>query len=137
MASQKINPLKVDVVDAIFRIGCEVDAKGQFWNGALDEIRIWSVARTEDEIRVSMNSHLTGQEDGLVGYWNFDDGTTKDLTAIATVSFSFLIPIVSSLTEPNYSGTTLLTKSSFWTKTRMSRFSIGKSTRLLPSRSDS
>ena len=127
MASQKINPLKVDVVDAIFRIGCEVDAKGQFWNGALDEIRIWSVARTEDEIRVSMNSPLTGQE----------DGTTKDLTAIATASFSFLIPIVSSLTEPNYSGTTLLTKSSFWTKTRMSRFSIGKSTRLLPSRSDS
>ena len=84
-----------------------------------------------------MNSPLTGQEDSLVGYWNFDDGTTKDLTAIATVSFSFLIPIVSSLTEPNYSGTTLLTKSSFWTKTRMSRFSIGKSTRLLPSRSDS
>ena len=77
MASQKINPLKVDVVDAIFRIGCEVDAKGQFWNGALDEIR------------VSMNSPLTGQEDGLVGYWNFDDGTTKDLTAIATVSFSY------------------------------------------------
>ena len=89
MASQKINPLKVDVVDAIFRIGCEVDAKGQFWKGALDEIRIWSVARTEDEIRVSMNSPLTGQEDGLVGYWNFDDGTTKDLTAIATVSFSY------------------------------------------------
>ena len=89
VASQKINPLKVDVVDAIFRIGCEVDAKGQFWNGALDEIRIQSVARTEDEIRVSMNSPLTGQEDGLVGYWNFDDGTTKDLTAIATVSFSY------------------------------------------------
>ncbi len=40
MASQNINPLKVDVVDAIFRIGCEVDAKGQFWNGALDEIRV-------------------------------------------------------------------------------------------------
>ena len=125
MASQNINPLKVDVVDAIFRIGCEVDAKGQFWNGALDEIR------------VSMNSPLTRQEDSLVGYWNFDDGTAKDLTTIATVSFSFLIPIVSSLTEPNYSGTTLLTKSSFRTKTRMSRFSIGKSTRLLPSRSDS
>ena len=125
MASQNINPLKVDVVDAIFRIGCEVDAKGQFWNGALDEIR------------VSMNSPLTRQEDSLVGYWNFDDGTAKDLTTIATVSFSFLIPIVSSLTKPNYSGTTLLTKSSSWTKTRMSRFSIGKSTRLLPSRSDS
>ena len=66
-----------------------------------------------DEIRVSMNSPLTRQEDSLVGYWNFDDGTAKDLTTIATVSFSFLIPIVSSLTEPNYSGTTLLTKSSF------------------------
>ena len=28
-----------------------------------------------------MNSTLVGNEDGLVGYWNFDDGSAKDLTA--------------------------------------------------------
>tara|TARA_B100000809_G_scaffold17419_1_gene15468 strand:- start:1224 stop:1751 length:528 start_codon:yes stop_codon:yes gene_type:complete len=27
-----------------------------------------------------MNSTLAGTEEGLVGYWNFDDGTAKDLT---------------------------------------------------------
>ena len=36
---------------------------------------------TEAEIQASMDSTLTGNEDGLVGYWNFDDGTAKDLTA--------------------------------------------------------
>ena len=27
-----------------------------------------------------MNTTLSGKEQGLVGYWNFDDGTAKDLT---------------------------------------------------------
>ena len=47
----------------------------------VDEIRIWNVARTEAEIQATINSTLTGNEQGLVGYWNFDDGTAKDLTA--------------------------------------------------------
>ena len=47
----------------------------------VDEVRIWNVARTEAEIKASMNTTLTGKENGLVGYWNFDDGTAKDLTA--------------------------------------------------------
>ena len=76
-----IENLQLDFSDAIFRIGCEVNTDGQFWNGALDEIRIWNVARTKDEILASMNSPLTGNENGLVGYWNFDDGTANDLTA--------------------------------------------------------
>ena len=38
------------------------------------------IARTEGEIQANMNSTLAGTEEGLVGYWNFDDGTAKDLT---------------------------------------------------------
>src|SRR5262249_31885001 len=41
--------------------------------GQLDEVRIWNVARTEEQIRETMSRKLTGQEPGLVGLWNFDD----------------------------------------------------------------
>ncbi|HIC17138.1 TPA: hypothetical protein EYO77_03410 [Candidatus Poribacteria bacterium] len=51
-----------------------------FFNGLIDEVRLWNFARTEAEIQSIMNSILTGKEEGLVGYWNFDDGTTKDLS---------------------------------------------------------
>ena len=52
----------------------------QYWPGMLDEVRIWSLARSHEEIRSTMNAPLTGNEPGLAGYWNFDDGTTKDLS---------------------------------------------------------
>ena len=52
----------------------------QYWPGMLDEIRIWNRARTHQEIRSTMNAPLTGVEPGLAGYWNFDDGTVRDLS---------------------------------------------------------
>ena len=52
----------------------------QYWPGMLDEIRIWNRARTHQEIRSTMNAPLTGKEPGLAGYWNFDDGTVRDLS---------------------------------------------------------
>ena len=53
---------------------------GEYFHGALDEIRVWNVARSQEEIRAAMNASLTGEEDGLVVYLNFDDGTAKDLS---------------------------------------------------------
>jgi len=51
------------------------DAKAMF-----DEIRIWNLARSATEIQQAMGSSLSGNEKGLVGYWNFDDGTADDLS---------------------------------------------------------
>ncbi len=53
---------------------------GEYFHGVVDEIRLWNVARSEKEIRASMNSSLTGKEKGLVAYWNFDGGTAVDLS---------------------------------------------------------
>ena len=55
-------------------------SSGEYFDGAIDELRIWNVARTQEHIRETMNTALTGKEQGLVGYWNFDDGTAKDLS---------------------------------------------------------
>src|SRR5882724_2489054 len=48
------------------------DADPSF-QGQLDEVRIWKVARTEQEIQGAMSKKLSGQEPGLAGLWNFDD----------------------------------------------------------------
>jgi signal transduction histidine kinase/CheY-like chemotaxis protein/ligand-binding sensor domain-containing protein len=42
-------------------------------DGQLDEVRIWSVQRTEEEIRANLFRRLNGREPGLAGLWNFDD----------------------------------------------------------------
>ena len=47
--------------------------------GQIDEVRVWNYARTTEQIRESLFTTLTGHEPGLVGYWNFDDGTVNDL----------------------------------------------------------
>jgi len=57
--------------------------QGRFFNGILDEIRIWNVPRSEQEIQEYMTVELTGNEEGLVGYWPMNEGagnTIGDLT---------------------------------------------------------
>jgi hypothetical protein len=52
-------------------------------DGRMDEVRVWNVARTEDEIRDDMHRTLTGSESGLSAYYNFDQAsgsTLDDLT---------------------------------------------------------
>lgn len=46
--------------------------------GLIDEVRIWNRALSQEEIQTYMGLRLTGQEPGLRGYWNFDDGTAND-----------------------------------------------------------
>jgi hypothetical protein len=51
---------------------------------AVDEVRIWNVARTQEQIQSGLYRELTGDEEGLVGYWNFNKGrgpTVYDSTA--------------------------------------------------------
>jgi hypothetical protein len=45
------------------------------YTGMLDEVRIWSVARTQDQIQSTKDRQLIGNEAGLVGYWRFNEGS--------------------------------------------------------------
>jgi len=55
----------------------------EYYNGLLDEIRIWNVALTESQIQSYRATELTGNETGLVGYWNFNEGTGTTLTDLS------------------------------------------------------
>lgn len=51
------------------------------FRGYLDEVRIWNVVRSREQIKSNKNCSLVGDETGLVGYWRFDEGsgqTTRD-----------------------------------------------------------
>jgi len=43
--------------------------------GLIDEVRIWDEVRTTTEINQHLFTNLSGSEDNLVGYWNFNEGT--------------------------------------------------------------
>ncbi|NCS11951.1 MAG: hypothetical protein GPJ08_12735 [Microcystis aeruginosa G13-09] len=95
------------------KIGKEVNA----WNpfaGKMDEVRIWNKARTQAEIQADMNHQLTGTESGLIGYWQFSEGTGNTVTDLsghnnngiingATYTEGFFGSSVLSLSQPTYS----------------------------------
>ncbi|MFL5384867.1 MAG: fibronectin type III domain-containing protein, partial [Longimicrobiaceae bacterium] len=48
------------------------------FTGELDELRVWSVARTAQQIAASWNLPLQLPQPGLVGYWTFDAASFAD-----------------------------------------------------------
>ena len=54
-----------------------------FFEGAMDEVRIWRKVRTAQEIATFMATPLSGLEEDLMGYWRFDDspGSFQDSSA--------------------------------------------------------
>ena len=55
-----------------------------FFNGELDNIMIWDYALSAQEIQQYMDCPPNGNETGLVGYWDFEEGsgtTALDLTS--------------------------------------------------------
>lgn len=49
-----------------------------YFNGAIDELRVWDYGLSEEEIQDRMFDPLTGNELGLLAYWNFDGGLAID-----------------------------------------------------------
>ena len=59
-----------------------VNFGGQFFNGAMDEVRIWNVARTQAQIQSAMKISLRGNEAGLVAYYRMDENNAGNVTNI-------------------------------------------------------
>jgi uncharacterized delta-60 repeat protein len=57
------------------RFGAISDGLMYYFHGAIDEARIWNVARTEQEIRETMHRSIDPGTSNLVGYWQFSKGS--------------------------------------------------------------
>lgn len=61
--------------DNEMKIGGGLVSDTEYFSGDIGEVRLWKVARTEVEISDSYNQQLTGNENGLVGYYMFNEGS--------------------------------------------------------------
>jgi len=82
-------------------------AEGKFdFNGNIDEVRIFSIARTQEEIQANMNQPIKNPELqlNLVGYWNFDNGTANDSSSYGNhgtlMGDADIIPLVGTWPPP-------------------------------------
>ncbi|OQX77742.1 MAG: hypothetical protein B6D61_06710, partial [Bacteroidetes bacterium 4484_249] len=57
-----------------------------YFNGNIDEVRVWDYARTLEEIQYDMFHELAPNEQGLAGYWNFDNANFNNLVSGSTPS---------------------------------------------------
>ncbi len=61
-----------------------------FWNGTIDEVSIWNIARTQADIQNCMTTNVVGNEPGLVAYYHFNDnnrsGQNKNITNFCTTT---------------------------------------------------
>jgi hypothetical protein len=81
-------------------MGCNPPYFGCF-NGLFDELRVWSVARTADEIMANYDKGVVGNEAGLVGYWKFDDaaGSPTAADSVTTAGHTAHPGVLTSATD--------------------------------------
>ncbi|MBI3195314.1 MAG: T9SS type A sorting domain-containing protein [Ignavibacteriae bacterium] len=47
---------------------------GDYFYGRLDEVRVWNVVRTQQDIQANMNAPFTTAQEGLEAYWQTNEG---------------------------------------------------------------
>ncbi|MDA9808631.1 LamG domain-containing protein, partial [Flavobacteriales bacterium] len=78
---------QIQASSADFLIGTGTDLVGsltQVMNGDIDDVQIWNTALSQQEIQQYMICPPTGNESGLVGYWNFEDNSNPNIALDVT-----------------------------------------------------
>jgi signal transduction histidine kinase len=66
-------PKAIDRTDNSLGSSTVSGGRRYFFRGQLDEVRVWGVARSREQIQADMFRNLTGSEEALVALWNFED----------------------------------------------------------------
>ncbi len=70
---------QVSYADIDFTLGKDGRDPGKYFKGKMDEVRVWTIARTETEINTNMYKQLIGSEANLVAYYLMSDGSGTSL----------------------------------------------------------
>ena len=63
-------------------IGSDAGAQ-KFFQGLLDEVTIWNTAMTPEQVTTARTTGFTGGENGIKGYWKFNEGTGSTCTDLS------------------------------------------------------
>lgn len=74
------------------------------FGGLIDEVRIWDTTRTASEIDDNRQQSLSGNESGLIGYWNFDAATATLVPDISEKNANDGIITSATLVSNGYSN---------------------------------
>ncbi|MCG9791663.1 LamG-like jellyroll fold domain-containing protein [Flavobacterium algicola] len=81
-----------------------------YFNGSIDELRIWNTVRTVEQINNSKNCELAGNEQGLISYYKFNQGNDQaNNTAQNTLTNA-----VTGYTNPTLTNFALTGSTSNW-----------------------
>jgi hypothetical protein len=94
-----------------FQIGRRADQDSYYLNGDLAEVRVWNIARSENEIASTVNTNLSGKEPGLVGYWPL----TSDFNDHSIYSVSGSVSGNVSLIKKSYKGGNIIIDNTVFT----------------------
>lgn len=80
----------------------------EIFTGNMDEIRVWNIAKTEDDIQRSKNCELMGTESNLLAYYKFNSGGINgNNTSYTTLINSSVTPLLDgTLNNFTLTGTT-------------------------------
>ena len=84
--------------------GARKNPAQDFFDGLIDDVRVWSDVRTGQEIRENMLKELVGDEANLQGYWKLNNSlldetsNNNDLTNNNSAVFSTTVPFVNDST---------------------------------------
>jgi hypothetical protein len=93
---------------ALFAVGASFNAAGaaeDFFDGLIDDVRLWSDIRTDSEIAANRLYQLAGSEGNLAAYWQLNNAATdmttgaNTLTLVNTPVYSTTVPFAMSTTR--------------------------------------
>lgn len=70
VGSRTSSPISTSV-NSVY-IGESIGFPGRVFDGRIDEVRIWNIARTQADISANMTVNLPGTTTGLIGYYKMD-----------------------------------------------------------------
>jgi hypothetical protein len=53
--------------------------QSNLFSGGLDEVKVWTTARTQSEIQAGMNTKISPSSSGLASYWDFNGAATSTI----------------------------------------------------------